>query len=459
MTSGEMPLPGGARWHPGDKRYLSLADASLAPVTGPGRRSLLLAGLLAVPVALGMVAFVYQLRNGLSVTGLNDQVFWGIYEADIVTFIGFSYGGALVSAILRLTNASWRGPISRIAEGTALVTLLIGSLFPLIHLGRPERVWEMLTRPQLGSPLLWDMVAILTYLLATMILFYLPLIPDLGRLREEQSIGGWRRRIYRWASVGWRDSEGQRRLQRRSLTLVAILIVPLAIMVHTVLSYAFSLTGRPGWHSAIFGPYFVIAAVYSGVAVVILATVAYRRAYKLYGWIDDRPIRFLGLIMASLGVAYAYFVFTDITTEGYVGGGSAEPLLYDLILDRYAFLFWSFVALGLFVPVALVAFAAIRGSHTVGATTVAAVLVPVAMLLKRFLIVVPPLARPLVGSEEISYVPSPVETLITVGAVAAIPLLLILLFRVVPILSVDEIEEIEASRTSFPSAAEGVDAT
>lgn len=457
MASGEMPPPG-ARWHH-DKRYVSLADASLAPVIGPARRSLLLAGVLAVPVALAMVAYAYQLRNGLSVTGLNDQVFWGLYETDIVTFIGFSYGGALVSAILRLTNASWRGPISRIAEGTALVTLLIGVLFPVIHLGRPDRLWEMITQPQLSSPLLWDMVAILTYLLATMILFYLPLIPDLGRLREEQSIGSWRRRIYGWASAGWRDSEKQRRLHRRSLTLVAILIVPLAVMVHTVLSYAFSLTSRPGWHSAIFGPYFVIAAVYSGLAVVILATVAYRRAYKLYGWIDDRPIRLLGLLMASLGVAYAYFVFTEITTEGYVGAGSTQPLLFDLILERYAFLFWSFVALGLFVPIALVAFTAIRGSHTVGAITVAAVLVTVTMLLKRFLIVVPPLARPLVGGEETSYVPSTVETLITVGAAAAIPLLLILLFRVVPILSVDEIEEIEASRTSSPSAAEGVDAT
>ena len=426
-----------ARWR-GDSPS-SLDDASVAPAVSSRRAFLLCVAALAIPVAGGVVAYIYQLTQGLSVTGLNDEVFWGVYTVDLVTFIGFSYGGALVSAILRLTNASWRAPISRIAEATAVVTLIIGALFPIIHIGRPERLWEMFVRPQINSPQLWDMVAIGTYLLATLVLFSLPLIPDLARLREGNGIGGWRARLYRWGSFGWRGTEVQRRTLNRALTIVAIAIIPLAIMVHTVLSYAFSLTSRPGWHSTIFGPYFVIAAVYSGIAIVILASVAYRRVYRLEKWIDERSIRFLAYLMVAMGVAYAYFMFTEVTTAGYVGGREEAPVLYGLMLDRYAPLFWGFVVMGLVVPVLLVAF---RKTRTIAGITIAAGLVVGAMWLKRFLIIVPTLAPSLLGDSYGSYTPSWVELMVTVGAAAAIPLLLVLLFRVVPVLSADEIEEL-----------------
>lgn len=96
---------------------------------------------------LGSVAWVIQPRRGLDVAGYNDHAFWAIYIADVVTFIGVSYGGAVISAVLRLTGASWRAPLSRIAEGMAVVTVLIGGAFIIPHLGRPERIWELVTRP------------------------------------------------------------------------------------------------------------------------------------------------------------------------------------------------------------------------------------------------------------------------------------------------------------------------
>jgi molybdopterin-containing oxidoreductase family membrane subunit len=391
-------------------------------------------------VAAGVAAWVYQLINGLGVTGLSDQVFWATYEVNLVTFIGFSYGGAMVSAILRLTHASWRGPISRIAEGTAVVTLVIGALFPIIHLGHPERIWQMITRFQINSPLTWDMVAIASYLLATLVLFGLPVIPDVALLQHEPKLGGWRKRLYRWWAAGWVGNPEQRAHLRRALTTTAIVIIPLAVMVHTVLSYAFSLTSRPGWHSTIFGPYFVVAAVYSGVAVVILATVVYRKAYRLHEQIPVRSIVNLGYVMAALGVSYGYLLFTEITTEGYVGEESAEVLLFSLVLDRWAPLFWSFVVAGLVVPVFLIA---VPRTRTVAGVSVAAALVAGALYLKRFLMFVPPLTRPLIGEEWASYLPSWVEITISLAAVAAIPLLLIALFRVVPVLDVHEMQEIE----------------
>jgi molybdopterin-containing oxidoreductase family membrane subunit len=444
MARSDTPtlLPGGAE----------LRSAAIRPATSAGRRFWLVAGLLALVVAGAVTAFAYQQANGLAVTGLNDQVFWGIYTATLVTFVGFSYGGALVSAVLRLTNASWRGPVSRIAEATALATILVGALFPIIHLGRPERFWEMFARPNIQSPIFWDMVAILTYLVATLILFSLPLIPDLAALRDDPRLARWQRRAYGLLSLGWAGATGQRRTLDRALTILAILIVPLAVVVHTVLSYAFSLTSRPGWHSTIFGPYFVIGAIYSGVAVVLLAALAYRRVYHLERWIDDRSIRNLAYVMVALGVAYAYSTFSEITTEGFVSEQADVDLLYGLVLARYAPLFWTFVVAGLLLPLALVALPRTRTSRGIG---LAAGLVVVAMFIKRFLIVVPPQTRPVVGGDPGAYFPSWVELTIVLGAAAGIVLIVMLLFRFLPVLSIDEMEAIEHERVDRPARAGG----
>lgn len=427
----------------------SIHEAALGPVIRTGRAFRVTVILLGSFVLAAVVAFGYQLVAGIGVTGLNDRVFWGIYTVDLVTFIGFSYGGALVSAILRLTNASWRGPISRIAEASAVVTLIVGAAFPIIHIGHPERVWRVITALQIDSPITWDMVAITTYLIATLVLFLLPVTADFGTLRDEGALVGWRRRLYRAGSFGWEGSPAQRRILGRSMTLIALVIIPLAVMVHTVLSYAFSLTSRPGWHSTIFGPYFVVAAIYSGVAIVVLAVVAYRRFYGLERFIPARAVINLGYIMTALGVLYGYLLFTEITTEGYVGEESSERLLFALLIDRWAPLFWAFVVLGLAVPLLIVA---VKKTRTVTGVTVAAGLVAGALFLKRFLMFVPPLTEPLIGGEVGSYVPSWVELTITAGALAAVPLLMLLLFRVVPILSVTEIEEIAGLQESLRGA-------
>jgi len=244
-------------------------------------------------------------------------------------------------------------------------------------------------------------------------------------------------------AFGWTGTADQHRVLNRSLTAIALLIIPLAVMVHTVLSYAFSLTSRPGWHSTIFGPYFVIAAIYSGVALVVVVIVVFRRAYHLERWIPERAIINLGYLMAALGVLYGYLLFTEVTTEGYVGAEATEKLLYALLLDRWSVLFWAFVIGGLVAPLLIIGF---RRTRTVVGVTVAASLVTGALFIKRFLMFIPPLTEPLIGGEVGSYTPSWVEIVVTVGAVAAIPLLLVGLFKVVPVLAVVEMEEISRSR-------------
>lgn len=432
-----------------------ICEAAMRPALG-GRRFWLWVGLLALPVLAGVGAYLFQLTRGLGVTGLNQQFFWGTYETNLVTFIGYSYGGALVSAILRLTGARWRAPITRIAEAMALVTLLVGASFALIHLGRPERVWQFLVTPRASSPLVWDFVAINTYLLATLVFLYLPLIPDLAVAAEWMgSKGGWLQRFYRRLSGGWLGLPEQHQLLDRALLLISMMIIPVAIMVHSVLAWAFSLNARDGWHSSIFGPYFVVGALFSGVAMVIAVMSAFRRIYRLERFIGLQQFQYLGYLLVSLGLLYLYFTFTDLLSESFWLKGGSEHLLTALLSTHYAPLFWGVIGVGILTPILLIAWPQTR---TVSGITTAAVLVVLTMWIKRFLIVVPALA---VSSVEehlpaVLYIPSWVELSVTLAAVFAIPLLLALFFRVFPVLSIAELEEAaDAQAHALPPAHAG----
>jgi molybdopterin-containing oxidoreductase family membrane subunit len=297
----------------------ALRDAAFRPMQAPGRWFWPVFAGLGLVVVAAFMSFGYQLLAGLWVAGYNDTAFYGIYEANLVAFIGVSYGGALVSAVLRLTGAPWRAPIARMAEGMALVSLLIGASFAIVHLGRPERIWLLIVSPQAGSPIVWDVIAITTYLAATIIFLYLPLIPDLAIARDRlgPSTGPLRRAFYRLAAIGWHGTPTQRRSLHWSVGAIAVLIIPLAITVHSVLAWAFSMTSRPGWHSTIFGPYFVIGALYSGVALVIVVVAAFRKVYRLEPYIGVRHFVSLARIMAVLGATYLYFTFAEMLTSAY----------------------------------------------------------------------------------------------------------------------------------------------
>jgi Ni/Fe-hydrogenase subunit HybB-like protein len=423
----------------GQRNRTEIRTAALRPVLRGGRWFWPLAALLSLPVLGALGAWSYQLSQGLQVTGLNDQIFWGMYITNLVTFIGFSYGGALVSAILHLTGAGWRAPVTRLAEATALVTLVIGALFIFADLGHVDRIWEFLVTPNGSSPLIWDAIAVSTYLLATLVFLYLPLIPDLaaGRQWAGEELGGWRSRLYRLLSVGWTGLPRQRQVLEWGTTAMAILIIPIAVAVHSVLSWAFALTARDGWHSTIYGPYFVVGALFSGVAMVILVVLAFRRAYNLQAYITPRHVRNLGFIMLVLGLTYLYFTFNELLTEGYLVAEPTQRLLESLLTGPYSTQFWLFVVGGGLLPVLLIALPWTRNTAGIG---LAAFLAASGMWLKRFLIVVPPQSVPLIAGAAGTYRPSWVEGLISLGGLAAIPLGLMLFFRLFPVLSIDEME-------------------
>jgi Ni/Fe-hydrogenase subunit HybB-like protein len=427
-------------------------EAALRPFRRPGRVYWLLLAMLAAVVALGVVAWSIQLRRGMGVSGFNDHAFWAIDIADVVTFIGVSYGGAVISAILRLTGATWRAPLSRLAEGTAVVTVLIGGALIVPHLGRPDRIWELVTRPNLSSPIFWDFVAISTYTIGSIVFFLLPLFPDMAILHHaHRERIGRRARLYAAISRGWAGTPRQRRVLRGALGLTAIMIIPLAVSVHSVLSWAFALVSRPWWHESIWAPYFVVAALYSGVALVILVVAGFRRAYHLEQFITERHFARLGFILATFAAAYLYLTFADILPDAYVGENGISTVFQALLLGHFAPYFWTFVVAAGLLPLLLVA---IPRTRTIPGMVVAAAVVVPAMWLKRMIMVAAPGTYDRITSTFGAYHFTWIFVSITLASVAAIPLLLMLLFRVVPLLSIDEIEEIGETGHPVPLRTE-----
>ena len=416
-------------------------EASLRPFGRPSRLWWLTVLALSLVVLSGIAAWVVQLRGGMGAAGYNDHAFWAIYIADVVTFIGVSYGGAVVSAILRLTGATWRAPLTRLAEGTAVVTVLIGAALIIPHIGNPILLWELVTQPNTSAPVFWDFVAVMTYTAASIVFFALPLVPDMAILGQEhgERLGRRRASLYATISRGWVGAPRQKAVLAGALGLVSIMIIPLAVSVHSVLAWAFATTSRPWWHESIWAPQFVVAALYSGVALVILVVAGFRRGYHLEGLITARHFVRLGFIMATLSATYVYLTFADLLPGAYVADHGTADVFAELLVGRLAPWFWLFAVVGGLLPLLLVALPWTR--NVKGMVTAALLVVPM-MWLKRILMVVGPgtydVMTGVFGRYQFTWVP----VAITLAAAAAIPLLLMLLFRVVPLLSIEEIEEI-----------------
>ena len=415
--------------------------AALRPFGKPSRLWWLTIVSLSLVVGAGIAAWFVQLKAGMGVAGYNDHAFWALYVADVITFIGVSYGGAVISAILRLTGATWRAPLTRLAEGTAVVTVLIGAALIIPHLGNPIRLWELVTRPNLSAPVFWDMVAVLTYIFASVVFFALPLVPDMAILSNDhgQQLGRRRTTLYGRVSRGWVGAPQQKSVLAGALGLVSIMIIPLAVSVHSVLAWAFASTDRPWWHESIWAPQFVVAALYSGVALVILVVAGFRRGYHLEALITPRHFVRLGFILATFAATYLYLTFADILPGAYVGEDGTAAVFTDLLVGRLAPWFWMFAVVGGLLPLLLVA---LPWTRNVRGMVIASALVLPMMWLKRVLLVIGPATYDTVLRTFGTYHFTWVSIAITLAATAAVPLLLMLLFRVVPILSIDEIEEI-----------------
>jgi len=405
------------------------------------------AGLLAV-VALGVYAYVTQLSGGLAVTGLNDTISWGIYISNFVFFIGISHAGTLISAILRVTNADWRRPITRMAESITVIAIAIAAVFPLIDLGRPDRLLNVFAYGRLQSAILWDFLSIATYLTGSILYLSLPMIPDAAILRAKHSLGRFRNFLYNLLAKRWTGSRRQKMGLEKAIGIMAIVIIPVAVSVHTVVSWIFGMTLRVGWHTAIYGPYFVVGAIFSGIATLLIAMAVFRRVYHLEKYITVKHFRNLGLLLLALDIVIIYFTLSEYLTAAYGAEEQDVAWLNALWTGPFSLLFWSMVVGGFVVPAFLLSW---RRTRTIGGIVAAAILIDVAMWVERFLIVVPSMATPQVPFDWGVYQPTWVEWSITAASFAAFALLYAVFSKVFPIVSMWEVREESQAPAPAPS--------
>jgi molybdopterin-containing oxidoreductase family membrane subunit len=435
-----------------------LERTALAPVLGTSRWYYVWVAFLLMVIAWGIYAYSRQLHDGLIVTGMRDRISWGLYITTFVFFIGISHAGTLISAILRVSQARWRTPVTRMAEFITTVALICGAMFVIIDLGRPDRVLNVIIYGRWQSPIIWDVLAITTYLTASIAYLFLPMIPDLALFRDRLAgrVAGWRIRLYDLLSVRWQGTAAQWRYMGGAITTAMILIIPIAVSVHTVVSWIFAMTLREPWNSTIFGAFFVAGAIFSGVGTLIIVMAVLRKVYHLEEYITEKHFVYLGYLMAAFALIMIYGNISEYLTTGYKMEEGAEFHFRQLFLEQFAGFYWFYLIGGLIVPGLLILMPWTRNIRGVVA---AAVLVVVAMWVERYFIVVAGFRVPLMPYEPSTYAPTWVELSVMAAGFALFALLITIFVKVFPILAVWEVaEDLEGPELApeagrFPSGA------
>ncbi len=416
---------------------------------------LFVAACLAV-IGWGVYAWTWQLRQGMIVTGLSNKVSWGFYITNFVFWVGISHAGTFVSAVLRLSDVGWRTPVVRLAEFMTIGALFMGAAMPLVDMGRPDRLMNIVYFGRLGSPILWDILAITSYLVGSMIYLYLPLIPDLAVARDRlrDRVGPVRRWLYRAMALGWHGTPEQWRRLSLGIKIMCILILAVMISVHTVVSWIFAMTWRVGWSSTIFGPYFVVGAIFSGLAAVVTGMAVFRKVYHLEKYITPDHFRWLSNIVIAAGLFYLYFTINEYVSGYYKAGPEERHLMSVLMLHGpWARLFWSYFLGGHLLPVILMS---LPWTRNITGITVASVLINIGMWIKRYVIVIPSMAVPQLLDTWGTYKPSWVEIAIVAATFAGFALLVGLLARFFPLIPMWEMrEEMEKEPLRKAAAAVG----
>ncbi len=414
-------------------------DILLQPLIKTSARYYFFMLFLLALIGWGAFAFFTQIRDGLGVTGLNRPTFWGVYLTNFVFFIGISHAGTLISAILRVTGAEWRRPITRAAEAITVFALCIGAPQVLIDLGRIDRTVNVLLNSQFQSPLLWDVCCISTYLAGSITYLYLPMIPDLAICRDRLPSSMWLRRIfYTVLAIGWKGTPKQKHALERAIGIMAIVIIPVAISVHTVVAFIFSMTIQPMWHSTVLGPYFVIGAIFTGIASLLITMAILRKVYHLEDYFQPKHFDYLGQLLIVFVLLWVYATIAEYLTTFYGAEPAHMSVFYTKFFGTYAPIFWTMVVCCFVIPMPILAF---KKTRTIRGTVIASLSINVGMWMERYTIVVPTLTNPRLPYQVQIYQPTWVEVAITVASFAMLFFLYAIFVKIFPIVSIWEIQE------------------
>ena len=405
-----------------------------------GRRGVIWTGTLLAICCIGAFAYIQQLRKGLAVTNMGDYVSWGIYISNFVFFVAISLVGSLITAIFRLADVPWRTPLTRISEIIAVSAITFAALIIIVDMGRPERMVFLFTNGRLQSPIVWDVIVISTYFCTSLLLLYITLLPDIKIMigaKEKMSTTPFYK-LYKWLGNFWKGTEGQEKIRDKSITILCITIIPVAFCIHTVTSWLFATTYRPGWDSTNFGAYFVSGAFLVGAGGVVVAMYVFRKVYKLEHYITERHFDKMGKILVLLALLYLYFNVNEYLVPAFKMKKDEEAHLVGLFTGEFAPLFWFAIIVGMIIPIIILVF---KKGRKPNAMFVAGVMVVVGAWFKRYLIVTPTLLHPFLPKYDAPakyshYFPSWQEWAITAGSLAGVLLIITFFARVFPIISI-----------------------
>jgi len=423
--------------------YTEIDNTILNTLTPPKRAYWLTVGALFVGILIGVACWTYQILVGIGAGGQNHPVNWGTYLINFVFWVGIAHSGTLISAILYLFRAGWRNPIARAAETMTVFAVCTAGLFPFIHLGRVWLVYYMLPYPNqrylwpnFQSPLIFDLVAISTYLTVSSLFWFTGMLPDLATARDRAV--GWRKRFYKILSLGWTGEHEQWRHYTRGYLFFAALATPLVISVHSVVSWDFALGVVPGWHSTIFAPYFVAGAIHSGLAMVLTLMIPLRAIFDYKRIITDEVLENVAktIIFTGLIVGFAY------ATEYFIAWYSHNEIEIESFRWRavgdYTLEFWIMVVCNSLVPL-LFFFKKYRRS--VPWLFGISILINIGMWYERFVIIVGGPAHDFIPHAWGLYTPSAIEMGIMLGTFCLFFFLFLLFVKHLPSVSMTEMKE------------------
>src|SRR5690606_18023342 len=331
----------------------------------------------------GIAGYVLQVVEGLGVTGLNRPVYWGVYITNFVFFIGLAHSGTFISAILRVAGQGWRKPLTRAAEAITLFSLPFGVAAILADMGRPERIFNVLFFGRYQSPLLWDFTAVGLYLLSSIVFFYLSLLPDIALCRDRlKDVPQWQQRMYKALALGWEGTPEQFHRLERVLDGMAIFMTMLVVTVHTVVSWVFGMTVQPGWHTALIGPFFLLGAILSGTAAVVIVLSILRKVYNLKKTLPVKLFNSLRKLLITFTLGWIYMIIAEYLTAGYGNMTEEMHVVQDKFTGDYALLFWGMVVLVFILPLLIFIF---KGKNNIGWMVFASVLINIGMWIERYI--------------------------------------------------------------------------
>jgi Ni/Fe-hydrogenase subunit HybB-like protein len=395
-------------------------------------------------LAFWIAPWFYQLITGQGLTGLNTPSVWGIYLVNFVFWIGISHSGTLLSAILFITETPWRRAIYRSAEAMTFFSVVTAAFFIFVHMGRPWNFYWLLPVPNLrylwvnfSSPLMFDIFAIGTYMSSSAIFLYIGSIPDLAAVRDK--VTGGRKKVYTILALGWRGTDMEWHWLNRSYTFFAVLIIPLAVSVHSIVSWDFALSNVAGFAQTIFAPYFVVGAIFSGSAGIITLIAILRKTLKMEKYITLDHFNKVNMLIVALSLLWTYINILEIMTSFYANNTfENDILIYRMATPPYSYLFWLMITVNSVLPLLLISR---RNRFSISLSVIISLGINLGMWLERYLIIVPSLGRKFLPYMWHEYFPSWIEISITLGSFSFFTMLFLLFVKFWPSVSIYEVKE------------------